>query len=290
METIRFKRHESFTLREGWIEKAINALKEENETFSDVFNAKKGISILGIGSNMVKSLKYWLTACKIITPTGVSDLGKAIYNNDRYLDDINTIYLIHYHLVENETDAFIINHFFNDYPKTSFTKKELIDWFKDLIEKDGRIKNKNYDSINSDIDLMLRMYSYAGSNDDPENNMASSFSRLGLLIDEGKDNYSKAKTKYNNLSPYIVYWVLSVIYEGTDHFVIDDMLDKDGSPAKVFNLDKNLINEYLNNLQTQGFFVVNRTAGLNTVYFTDKRISSLDELFEYVLKGDLYAK
>ena len=290
MEAIRFKRHESFTLREGWIEKAINALKEENKVFSDVFNAKKGISILGIGSNMVKSLKYWLTACKIITPVSMTDLGTAIHTNDRFLDDLNTIYLIHYYLVENETDAYVINHFFNDFPKTSFTKKELMDWFKEMVDRDDRIKNKNYDSINTDIDVMLRMYSFAGNNDDPENNMDSPFSRLGLIIDEGKDKYSKAKTKYNNLSAYIVYWAISSIFEGKDHFVIDDMLEKDGSPVKVFNLDRNLINEYLNALQAKGYFVINRTAGLNTVYFTENKISSLDELFQRVLKGELYAK
>ena len=290
METIKFKRHESFTLREGWIEKVINSLKEENEPFSDVFNAKKGIAILGIGSNMVKSLKYWLNACSIISTNGLSELGDAIYKNDRFLDDLNTIYLIHLNLVGNENDAYVIHHFFNDFPKASFTKKELVEWFKELVDKDERIQNKNYDSINSDIDVMLRMYSFAGTNDDPENNMASPFSRLGLLVDEGKDSYSKVKTKYNSLSPLLIYWSLKDIYRNTDHFVIDDMLDIVGSPAAVFNLDKNVLNEYLNNLQDLDYFVINRTAGLNTVYFTNKTISTIDELLSLVLKGEMYAK
>ena len=59
---IKMKRHESFSIREGWLVKGIKAFVENNK----VFSASDATDILGIGTNMVKSLKYWLLATTLI--------------------------------------------------------------------------------------------------------------------------------------------------------------------------------------------------------------------------------
>ena len=56
---LKLKRSESFYIREGWIEKAINTIKEADH---NIFTKNEGVRYLGIGSNMVKGLKYWLKA------------------------------------------------------------------------------------------------------------------------------------------------------------------------------------------------------------------------------------
>ena len=61
---IKLKRNESFYIREGWFEKAINCIADNEGV--NIFYKNDGISYLGIGSNMVKSLKYWLKAANII--------------------------------------------------------------------------------------------------------------------------------------------------------------------------------------------------------------------------------
>ena len=55
---MRFKAHESFFIRKGWLYKGLRNIKEQPELFSS-----KNINpsdVLGIGTNMVRSLRYWL--------------------------------------------------------------------------------------------------------------------------------------------------------------------------------------------------------------------------------------
>ena len=60
---LRLKRNETFYIREGWLEKGINIIKNNAKCFSN----NSGPSIFGLGSNMCKSLRYWLEACNIAT-------------------------------------------------------------------------------------------------------------------------------------------------------------------------------------------------------------------------------
>ena len=53
---IKMKRHESFSIREGWLAKGIKDIKKD----AKVFSSPDATDILGIGTNMVKSLKYWM--------------------------------------------------------------------------------------------------------------------------------------------------------------------------------------------------------------------------------------
>ena len=64
---IKLKGHESFSIREGWITKGIFEIKNNSKLFSE----KNLTDILGIGTNMVKSLKYWLIT------SGIIKIGRA---------------------------------------------------------------------------------------------------------------------------------------------------------------------------------------------------------------------
>ena len=56
MSNLKFKRNESFYIRDGWFQKALHVLATNNE---NIFSGIKGVDLLGIGANMVKSLRYW---------------------------------------------------------------------------------------------------------------------------------------------------------------------------------------------------------------------------------------
>ena len=57
-EKIKMKGHESFSIREGWLTKGLLEVAANPKVFSE----KDQTDIFGIGTNMVKSLKYWLQA------------------------------------------------------------------------------------------------------------------------------------------------------------------------------------------------------------------------------------
>ena len=58
LQKIKMKGHESFSIREGWLTKGMIEVLNNPKVFSE----KEQTDIFGIGTNMVKSLKYWLQA------------------------------------------------------------------------------------------------------------------------------------------------------------------------------------------------------------------------------------
>ncbi len=83
---IRLQGHEKFALRDGWLTKGLSIIDKR----PDAFLGSEGPDLFGIGNNMVKSLRYWMKAFKLIEENpGVgaklSELGKIILQNDVYL-------------------------------------------------------------------------------------------------------------------------------------------------------------------------------------------------------------
>ena len=72
--------HEKFPLCEGWMTKGITAAKENNP---HIFLEDRGPDILGVGSNMVKSIRYWMQACGMLKKEGnreeLSSIAEIIY-------------------------------------------------------------------------------------------------------------------------------------------------------------------------------------------------------------------
>ena len=57
-----FARHETFHPRYGWVKKAYDAAAADG----DVFNSDDAVVTLGVGKNMVKSIRFWGTAFGVI--------------------------------------------------------------------------------------------------------------------------------------------------------------------------------------------------------------------------------
>ena len=100
----KIKGNESFGIREGWLNKGLTAL-EENKT---IFSEPVAMDSLGVGSKMVKAIKYWLLASHLVEekreknskhsliPT--SCFGEIVKKYDPYFEDIFTLWIIHYYI------------------------------------------------------------------------------------------------------------------------------------------------------------------------------------------------
>ena len=55
-----------------------------------------------------------------------------------------------------------------------------------------------------------------------------------------------------------------------DNISINDLISIENSPIKILNLDKNLLNEYLDEMKRNNLIIINRTAGLNMIYLNKK--------------------
>jgi hypothetical protein len=286
---LRLKRHETFKIREGWIEKALYVIKEneskENQKLSQVFYKNDGVVYLGVGANMVKAIKYWLVALKLIDSRTykLTDFAKTILKCDEYLDENFTWYLLHYVLIKNEEDAPVFSAIMNEYNQSQMTKESLVSFLSDYFCEEYPGQSPNLQSLESDVSVFLNSYSFDENDADlnPEKDNSCPFASLHLLDKSGKNEYRKSEPAYSQLDYRLVFYVLSEMNLCSFH--VDDLKYMKNSPVKVFNLSQTQMYGYLNEMKQAGFIDINRTAGLNEVYI-NKRNVSIENLFDSYLK------
>ena len=155
-----FGRHESFALRYGWLTKGFQAFEQN----SDIFSSPDSIVTLGVGKNMVNSIRHWLRAARLIEISSdkkeATLLGRKIFSKDGwdpYLEDEATIWLIHWLMATNPQHATAWYWFFNRFHKPEFTSKEvasaLIGFATEQITSKTSIT-----TIKHDAAVLLRMY------------------------------------------------------------------------------------------------------------------------------------
>lgn len=162
-DKVAFGRHATFSLRYSWLTKGYQAITDKEFDFSD---ADAATVRLGVGKNMVFSIRYWLRACRMIRQNSLepSDLGQLILDEkngcDPYLEDEATLWLIHWLLSTNSKQATAWFWFFNKYHKPEFTVQELQTALSDFLNENitiGRPPSAN--TLKSDSALIPRMYS-----------------------------------------------------------------------------------------------------------------------------------
>lgn len=290
----KIKGNESFSIREGWLAKGLFALEENKYVFSE----ETAMDNLGVGSKMVKSIKYWLLASHLVegrreknskhslVPTQY--FGEVVKEHDPYFEDIFTLWIIHYYISSDIEFNTVWNLFFNRFNVTDFTKNAMVDKLVDECNKLYDKGNILYNSIDSDCAVLLKMYTATEEIvTDPEENLVSPFSELGLVArGTERTNYMKVKPLYSKLDRLAVLYVMTVNLPDNKISVdIDTLLTQDNNVGKIFNLDRNMINEYLDRLRQEGFIELNRTAGLDMVYIS-KKLSPTEILETYYTQNE----
>lgn len=287
---IRLKAHESFYIREGWLTKGIKNVNNDCR----VFVKDDATDILGIGVSMVKSLRYWLQASGLTKEVKVEgnkreqsltpELGQIIFDNDPYFEDIFSLWLVHYNLVTNKEMCTSWYLFFNEINSNEFTKEELKN---EMIYALNRFTNNISFSENSlfdDCECIIKTYfENKKENKNPEDNISCPLSELGLVLrtvlSNGKEVIQKLKPSMGKLDKLVILYIILDNLNGSESVSIENILNDKCNAGKVLNLDRNLLNEYLDLLKNAGYIGINRTAGLNQVY--PKKYSKQDIIKEY---------
>ena len=156
MVKLRLKRHGSFSIREGWFEKAIDSIKDNDKS---VFGKENGVATLGIGANMVTSLRYWLIASEVIMEKNsmFTEFGKLLVEYDPYLDSDFSWWMIHQHLASNFKGAPIFNIVFNRFNIKNFTKETMNQFVLNYMQENG-IDISNSSQVDADTTVLLKTY------------------------------------------------------------------------------------------------------------------------------------
>ena len=290
----KIKGNESFSIHEGWLAKGLFALEDNKYVFSE----ETAMDNLGVGSKMVKSIKYWLLASHLVeekreknakhglVPTQY--FGEVVKKHDPYFEDIFTLWIIHYYITADIEFNTVWSLFFNRFNVTDFTKNAMVDKLVDECNKIYDKGNSLYNSIDTDSGVLLKMYTSSEETvTDPEENLTSPFSELGLIArGSERSSYMKTRPLYSKLDRLAVLYVMTVNLPDDKISVdIDTLLTQDNNVGKIFNLDRNMINEYLDRLRQEGFIELNRTAGLDMVYIS-KKLSTAEILEIYYTQSE----
>ncbi|MBO5373445.1 MAG: DUF4007 family protein [Lachnospiraceae bacterium] len=288
---IRLKGHETFILREGWLTKGILEVSENQKVFSENF----GADALGVGSNMAKAIRYWLRESGLMTElqkigAKLTNMGKLILDKDAYFEDDFSLWLVHCNLAMNAEKVTSWYGFFNLLESEEFTREELEWELKDKILLYSGAESVPERSLKDDCNAILSMYFRENEKDyDPEEKRISPFAHLGL-VRKNLNRYKKVTPNLNTLSMDVILYILAKHKEctGIKSISIDDLVNGENLPGKILNLNRTVLNKYLDELADENCLTVNRTAGLDMVYLGD--IKSLDVAARHYEKGQRHEK
>lgn len=279
---VKLKGNESFNIREGWLRKGMRCVQD----CPTLFSRDDAMEILGVGSKMVKSIRYWLRVTGLTEEHAhvgrareqvlTEQFGEVIEKYDRYFDDVFTLFLLHYNIVKDTNGLSIAwNIFFNNYDGQDFTKDNMIEKCKEELNKrlaEGVTFSESL--FADDCSSILRMYNTTDVAEDPEESLTCPMVELGLIRKSSnkKGTYVKTPPSKELLDKMVVlYVILDNIEAGKESVSIDSLINDANNIGKVFNLDRVLINEYLDQLRVSGYITLNRTAGLDMVYVNTDR-------------------
>lgn len=290
-----FGRHETFPLRFGWLTKGYRAYSAD----SAVFSKDDATVTLGVGKNMVSSIKYWLEASRIINRdpnAGVSELGFRIFSPkdgwDPYLEDETTLWLVHWLIASNVQDATTFYWFFNRFHKPEFTSAELFSGLQDFVRE--QLKSKTSDAtLRNDVAVLLRMYipSVTIKSAAVEDSFDSPLAHLGL-VQRSIDNVHASRIGERRRLPVAAFgYAVMEVFDATEESSIPlrELAKGNGrcaSPGTVFRLSEEGLVAKLEELIRwyPNAFELRESAGIYELYRLKKDIT------KYALLQKHYAR
>ncbi|WP_092159295.1 DUF4007 family protein [Maridesulfovibrio ferrireducens] len=285
-----FGRHESFGLRYGWLTKGFNAFQED----PSVFENEDATVILGVGKNMVKSIKNWLFSANLISRevNGIcaTDIGKLLFGKkgyDHYLENEGTIWLLHWLLATNAESSTVFYWFFNLFHRTEFKNDDILKSLEQFVESDLKA-NYSHNTLKQDIQILLRMYSHTreSGNNEHLKELDCPLSSLQLIAyyKDAKSYQSKIE-KRDHIPLGIFGYALLDVFSAMNfkEIPLEKLIyNQDGyaTIGSIFRLSENGFIYHVEKLMAAmpNVFEYSESSGLRQLYLLDEKISKYDLL------------
>lgn len=282
-QTVSFSGHDTFPFRYGWLKKGVEAVYSCPNFYAF---ADEAMVELGVGKNMVNSIKYWCQVAGFLnsfrnnetsrtefTPT---DLAKKIITEelyDPYLEDPATLWLIHWQIASNAEHCTTWYFLFNLLHKMEFTKEQLIAEIQKWLEEKG-FPEANENSLKRDVDVCLRTYVHArsGKKVAAEDSLDCPLTELSLISAfEGGKAFKFVRNERASLPNEIFLYALEDFWSktsNTNSIGLETITYDPGSPGQIFKIDHDSIVERLEKISvlSDNAFRYDETAGLKQIY------------------------
>lgn len=264
-----FSGHESFPCKTLWLKKGYDFVVHNKD-----FNNPEAVIDLGVGKNMVASIRYWLKVFGLCQNEQPTWLGNYLFNDedgrDLYMEDLATLWILHFHLVFNQ-DATLYNLFFCGYQKghTQFEREQIVTYVKLHMIEANKQNVFNENTVKKDVSVLIQNYALPRKYQSNED-----FSSLLIDLDlirqntEGKGYYINIDGKRKVAKEIFMYALLVLKeQEGDNTISYDTVQDKVGltfcmQDYETIEMLKQLANEY------SDYMSYNDNAGIRMIQFT----------------------
>lgn len=273
---MKFRAHDTFFIRKGWLSKGMKYVHGKPDVFVD--KNENPMDVLGIGSNMVKALRYWLQTVGLTSEPHsgrrvqrFTELGASIFEHDRFIEEMGTLYLLQYRLASNKEDATAWYYFFNEFAMSEFSKEDFVAGLQNYVLMNDATASIALRSLNDDftciVNTYMPKYKNGISKGNPENNIDCPFGDLGLIdiLSKTRRTYKKTIPTVSSISPWIAMAVIQDQACGRKEISLNELLTAPCNIGKVFNLDAISMLDLLRNVERLGEIKIIRTAGLDII-------------------------
>ena len=277
---MKFRAHDTFFIRKGWLSKGMKYVHNKPDVF--VAKDENPMDVLGIGANMVKALRYWLQAVGLTEEPNsgkrvqtFTPLGQSVFTNDRYIEELGTLYLLHYRLSSNKSDATAWYYFFNEFTMSEFSRDDFVDFLQRRIRMEDSDATVAIRSLNDDfsciINTYLPRYKTSPNRVAPESNIDCPLGELGLIdiLSKEKKTYRKAIPVASTISPWVALAIIVDQAGEPKEISLNELLTAPCNIGKTLNLDAISMLDVLYQIERIGKIKINRTAGLDVIHILE---------------------
>jgi predicted XRE-type DNA-binding protein len=261
-----FSGHEKFECKIDWITKGLNAFSKNNQIFN-LTKVEDGIETLGLGINMIKSLKHWVQVLGLIEQSELTELGHYILEKDPYLENGDTLWLLHWNIVKSQESATLYNLFFNTIYPYKFTREYILDKVTSWLKSNDI--NLSQTTIKSDIDVFIRMYK---SSDTRDINL-NLFSELKLITEQAHGDYVLNINAATDISDFAFIYILKDYIDiqnnsSSESISMDDIQRGKLSLQKSLCMGESVLHNKIHKLEhlTDGKLAYSEASGIRQIY------------------------
>ena len=276
--TYRISGHETFSFRYTWLPKAVRSLLANPKLFTDEDDA---MVVLGVGKNMVRSIRFWAQAAGVSKSTGkggthtVTEFGETLLGkngSDIFLEDVRTLWLIHWNLCTDTADPLLAW----DYLLNRWHEPELVPSIAlRALEKEVVRREEAFSPATLEQHLSTFLHTYVPTRgrkgEVQEDNLDCPLVELGLLQKVGDREQERSSGKREpvyvfrreekpEITPELFAYCLNDFWrkhhDAESTLTFRDVAHGHGSPGQIFKLPEDDIRERLAGLkrQTDGYF------------------------------------
>lgn len=265
-----FSGHDSFQCRQLWLKKGYDYVQEGKN-----FNDEDAVVQLGVGKNMVSSIRFWLKAFNIIDNKDIPTVfGKRLFDDetgyDPFLEDEASLWLLHYQLVKNGF-ASIYSIFYNEFRKEKlfFNKETFVNYMKRIGESNPDL-NFNEKTVGKDFDVFVNMYKSETDGKNVEDSFSGILSEIEMLKTFEKQFFIENSERDNLPEAIVLYSILDNSNYGNS--ISLNSLEFDlNSPGSIFALNRSGLMNKISDI-VEDFKDINFTdqAGIKELQFKKK--------------------